>query len=386
MAPRLEKNLKREFGLDPKRAMRELREALKSKQLRPDEFSIRRLAEQVIGYEYVDACRPNGGDEHLTEAATGAVQLATFSSITKELLSAAVMEGYEQEDFVLSKMVKTVPTQFDGERIPGITSIGDQAEIVNEGQPYPTVGFNEDYVETPQTTKRGMKCAVTKEAIFFDRTGLIMDAANKVGLFLGTNKEKRVIDAVIGVTNNYKWKGVSYSTYQASTPWINLKATNNLVDWTNVDASEQLFNNLTDPHTGEPIILSANTILVMPPKAATAKRILNATEVRVGDGASNTVQTVSASPITGYSMVTSRLAYARVVASGASAADGAKWWFHGDFAKAFRYMENWPITVVQAPANSYDDFERDIVMQVRASERGVIAVVEPRAVIKNYDA
>ena len=77
MAPRLEKNLKREFGLDPKRAMRELREALKAKQLRPDEFSIRRLAEQVIGYEYVDACRPNGGDEHLTEAATGAVQMRT---------------------------------------------------------------------------------------------------------------------------------------------------------------------------------------------------------------------------------------------------------------------------------------------------------------------
>ena len=38
---------------------------------------------------------------------------------------------------------------------------------------------------------------------------------------------------------------------------------------------------------------------------------------------------------------------------------------------AFAYMENWPITVVQAPANSEAEFNQDIVARFKASERGI---------------
>jgi hypothetical protein len=71
--------------------------------------------------------------------------------------------------------------------------------------PYPSLGFGEDYIETPQTTKRGFIVPVTKEAIFFDRTNLILQRAAEVGEVLGLNKEKRLIDLLIGATNNYKW-------------------------------------------------------------------------------------------------------------------------------------------------------------------------------------
>ena len=30
---------------------------------------------------------------------------------------------------------------------------------------------------------------------------------------LGLNKEKRLLDLLIGATNNYKWKGAAYNTY-----------------------------------------------------------------------------------------------------------------------------------------------------------------------------
>ena len=82
--------------------------------------------------------------------------------------------------------------------------------------PYPHLGFGEDYIETPSTTKRGFIVPVTKEAIFFDRTHLVLSRAAEVGEVLGLNKEKRLIDLVIGVTNNYKWKGTTYNTYQTS--------------------------------------------------------------------------------------------------------------------------------------------------------------------------
>ena len=50
--------------------------------------------------------------------------------------------------------------------------------------------------------------------------------------------------------------------------------------------------------------------------------------------------------------------------------------------RAFAYMENWPISTIEAPANSHDEFHRDIVRQWRVSERGAAAVLEPRYMVK----
>lgn len=54
----------------------------------------------------------------------------------------------------------------------------------------------------------------------------------------------------------------------------------------------------------------------------------------------------------------------------------------GDFQKAFAYMENWPITVAQSPQNSEADFNSDILVRFKASERGAAAVINPRYVVK----
>jgi hypothetical protein len=248
--------------------------------------------------------------------------------------------------------------------------------------PYPSLGFGEDYIETPSTTKRGYIVPVTKEAIFFDRTHLVLSRAAEVGELLGLNKEKRLLDLVIGATNNYKWLGQSLDTYQTSTPWINVKASNELVDWTNVDAAEQLLADILDPNTGEPVLLEANTVLVMPAYRHAANRVFNALEVRFNPASSATT-TLGVNPLSNYQVVESRLAYRRIIASGQAAADAKKWWFLGDFKKAFAYMENWPITVTQSAQNSEADFSQDIVVRFKASERGAAAVLNPRFVIKS---
>ena len=66
-----------------------------------------------------------------------------------------------------------------------------------------------------------------------------------------------------------------------------------------------------------------------------------------------------------------------------TAAAAKKWWFFGDFSRAFAYMENWPITVTQAPSNSEAEFTQDIVLRFKASERGAAAVLDPRCVVKS---
>ena len=112
---------------------------------------------------------PRQGGACLLEAGDG-VDVTAFSNITGQVVHSRILEAYTQEAFVLSRLVDTIPTRLDGEKIPGIGRIGDEVAEVRPGMPYPSLGFGEDYIETPQTTKRGFIVPVTKEAIFFDRT------------------------------------------------------------------------------------------------------------------------------------------------------------------------------------------------------------------------
>lgn len=350
---------------------------------KPDDFSIRQLFEQFVpdGRELVDSWNPRqGGGVSLLEAGD-AVQTAAFANISGQIVYSSILEKYMAEEFVFSKLIPNQPTQFNGEKIAGIGQIGDGSEAVGEGQPYPTVGVNEDWIETPQTTKRGMIVPITKEAIFFDRTGVLLDRCREVGEWLGVNKEKRAIDCAIDentTTHRYKWRGTSYATYQTTTPWDNVTASNALVDWTDIDAAEQTMAGLIDPNTGEPILVVPKHIIVTRGLLYTAKRIIGATQLRTATPgyatSANPTETEWGNPITGYSVMTSLLLASRL----ATDTD----WFLGDFTKFAKYMENWPLSVVTAAPNSDDEFNRDIVQKFKASERGQFATVEPRAVSK----
>jgi hypothetical protein len=378
------RELKRRYELDgPRQTIAHLTEALEQRHLRPEDFSIRDLAEGLVpdGHEWVRLMDPrSAGSVRILEAGDG-VDVTAFLNITSQVIYSKIMDAYTQEAFVVSRLVDTIPTRLDGEKIPGISGLSAQDQVVHPGMPYPSVGFGEDYIETPSTTKRGFIVPVTKEAIFFDRTHLVLTRAAEVGELLGLNKEKRLIDLVIGATNNYKWLGTTYNTFQAATPWINVKAGNELVDWQNVDVAEQLFSDMLDPNTGEPVLLSANTVLVMPAYRHAAHRVFNALEVRFNPAGSSST-TLAANPLANYQVLDSRLAYRRVINAGTAAVDAKKWWFLGDFKKAFAYMENWPITVTQSAAGSEADFNQDIVVRFKASERGAAAVLNPRFVVK----
>jgi hypothetical protein len=379
------RELKRRYELDgAEQTVGHLSEALGSGHLKPEDFSIRDLAETLVpdGREWVRMLDPrSAGSVSVLEAGDG-VDVTAFLNITGQVIYSKIMEAYTQEAFIVSQLVDTIPTRLDGEKIPGISRLGDEVDEVGPGMPYPHLGFGEDYIETPSTTKRGFIVPVTKEAIFFDRTHLILSRAAEVGEILGLNKEKRLIDLVVGATNNYKWKGTAYDTYQVSSPWVNDSSSNELVDWTNVDAAEQLFADILDPNTGEPVLLRGTTVLVTPAYRLAANRIFNAAQLSfTADGSGTT--TLAANPLSNYRVYDSRLVYRRITAMGTPANDAKKWWFIGDFRRAFAYMENWPITVTQAPVGSEAEFNNDIVLRFKASERGAAAVLNPRYVVRS---
>jgi hypothetical protein len=133
---------------------------------------------------------------------------------------------------------------------------------------------------------------------------------------------------------------------------------------------------MSDPNTGEPISVMPNTIIVPTALKHTARRIVRAVSVEHVDNqaAAATVRTLSASVIDDYRILTSP--YVKQATSSDST------WFVGEPRRAFAYMENWPLTVTQAPDNSEADFTHDIVARFKVSERGAAAVLEPRRMVK----
>jgi len=385
-------------GVGP--TVRHLGDAITAGHLTANDFSIRNLAEALIvdgsgepcGREWVESvCSPRGGGGVTLLEADGAVDSTAFSNITGQIVYGEIMRGYEAAEYIFPKIGRTRDSQFLSEKIPGLTGITeDLSDDIQEGMPYPAVGFGEDYIETPKTTKKGRLINVTKETVFYDRTGLVTDAARSVGELLGLRREKMLCDLLAGVTNNFKWRGTSYNTYQTSAPWINVKATNGITvanGWAQIDAAEQLFTNMLDPHTGEPITVSPNTIVAMPARKHQFRRVLGASQLRGGtDTTATNDATYSPNTVDAYTLVLSKFLYRRIIASGVSASDAADWWFLGDFQKAICWIQNWPMTVLQAPANNEAEFTQDIVLRFRASMKGVYAMMEPRAVVKNYQA
>jgi hypothetical protein len=377
------RELKRRYDLDgAARTVQHLSEALRDRHLRPEDFSIRDLAEALVpdGREWVRLLDPRAGGRVVLREADG-VDVTAFQNITGQLIYSTILDAYQQEAFIASKLVGTIPTKLDGEKIPGVARVDDNVDEVAPGMPYPHLGFGEDYIETPSTAKHGFIVPVTREAIFFDRTHLVLARAAEVGEVLALNKEKRILDVVIGATNPYKSNGSSHNTYQTASPWINTIATNELVDWTDVDAAEQLFADMLDPNTSEPVLVRPTTVLVTPAYRHAAHRVFKAAEIAFTATGAET-QTTAPNPLASYGVFDSRLMYRRIIASGELAADAKKWWFIGDFRRAFAYMENWPITVTQSPAGSEADFAQDIVVRYKASERGAAAVLNPRYVVK----
>lgn len=339
------------------------------------EFSMRDLFEAFVddGSEYLRSCRQtDGGFHHLREAAD-IVDTSKFANINGQIVYTSLIDAYDDPTFIGERLVTNMPTEFNGEKIPGIGRVGDDSESIGEGDEYPRAVIGEEWVETPETIKRGLILDVTLEEIFFDRTGLITSRAADVGRAIRISKEKRILDVVLGITTIYRRNGAAaVATYQDS-DWDNLAASNALVDWTDIEQAELLFDAMTDPNTGEPISVNPTTAIVPTALRHTARNILNATEVRSTAG-TNT-ETLSSSPVQSYTIETNQYVKSR------TSSDST--WFLGEPKKAFAYMENWPLRLQTQDDTSHESFNRDVVARYKASERGAPAVMEPRYMVKS---
>lgn len=359
-------------------------EAIKTKELDVKDLSIRDVAEATLGQDGIRKLAHNNSESAFVavQEAVAPVNMTAFTNITGQMIYQGVYEAYSAPEFIGEKLVTTETSREDNTRVPGLAEIDEDAMVVEEGGEYPDVKFSEDYIDIPQSKKRGLKIGVTREMIFFDRTGQVLEMAQRVGEVLGLNKERRIIDVVTGIDNTYKRKGVTRTTYvsaseDANDPRIN-EITQALTDWNSIDAAMQAFEAMSNDSTKNkrPIMVTPRVMLVTAAKVMTAKNILNSTEIRVTQTGSNT-QTIAANPVAGaVQVLTTPWLKRRLVANSVSASAADKYWWIGDPKRAFRYRTLFPMQVLSA-SHDKDAFERDVVAQYRADERGVAYVYAP---------
>jgi hypothetical protein len=374
-------------------ANHDLRALFEAKEIRPTDIDLGRLFVECFGWHNFVACRNReqlANDvfaRALTEA-EGAVSTAAFTNISGQFVYQTVMDAYTAEESVFRDLIPEAPAStLDGEKIPGVTEIGDEIAVRKEGDPYALAGPGEDWIFTPPIVDRGVIIPLTWEALFNDKTGQVSTRCGDVGKWGGISREKAAIDCCIDenrTDHRYNWKGfgriASYGDNSGFHTWDNLAATNTITDHKNIDTAEQVFNALIDPTTGEPILFDPIHLTCAKQNEQTARRILSSSEIRVTSPgyatAGNPTQTVVKNPYQNkYELKTSRLLGSRM--------NTKTDWYISDWTRYAKCMVAEKANVVQAPANNKDEFERRIVNQWRFNERYNYVVVQPRASVKN---
>lgn len=394
---------------------------LGERSIRPEQFSLRELAEAIIGPSwrvvFDDSQRSNFAQlqraRSLSEA-TGApllestgvgidptafLDINAFSSVVGGLIEVKILEAFQNPELIADRLCPPERTRLNGQKVIGLMPIGDAGRKRLPGETHTRVQFGERYVTTPETRENALAVDVNKEAVFFDLTGDILNMASTVGEALAYRKELEVINTIIGGVNTFNWNGSAYNTYQTSkTLGFTNSITNQLIDWESLQADILQFSRQEDPDTGKRILIRPNTLLVNPGKFMTASLITGASamERRTAPGATQStavslsVAQGAPNPYSGqFNIITSPLLEQQCLASTAngglalSVSDATNTWWMMEAGKAFKYMQNYPLTVTQAAPNQYEMLDRGIIASYFANERGIPAVISPWHAVKN---
>lgn len=376
-------------------------ESIAKGDINPRGISLRGLAEGIIGDDWADQLNRFNGPDRVFMEATEAVDASNFAAITGQILITTVHEKYKLASFIGDQLVSSIPAgqNLSSEIIPWLSDISPSPETVQPGMPYPQTQFSGNYVRIPAIEKVGRICAVTAEMIYSDKTAQALASAESVGNYCGLVREERILNTVLGLTNNYVYGTAAgaestlntYSTTAQSGMtygFINKVGSYALSNWASINTLEQLFYQMKDPNTGKPIDIfgPGMQMLVMPFQKYSASRILNpATTTKNGPYATSgdVEQLESPNPLdNNYGILTSAHARNLLVTSGISATNADKYVYLGNFKKAFVWREAKPMEVVQAPANNWAEFNQDIAVAIKASWWGSAGVMDPRYVVQ----
>ena len=336
------------------------------KKIPPHQWSVRALFEALV----LDGQTVPGIDF----ATPAGIQSTQFPMAIGNLMKRTINKKLQDAAFIGDKLVTVLPSSSQSETLYWVNAL-QGLKRVEEGNEYEASSFGDDYATT-RTEKRGRKILLTKEMIYFDKTGLILQQAQQIGETAGRDKENRIIRSVMGLDGQcYKPKGVATPLYSGALSNITTHAP--LVSPDDVASvllyHQKNFHTEVQDEDGTPLVWVPKYILVSPDKHQAVSRMFGATKFISKDIATNMdMEWNDSSPP--YAVLTTPLWPAAV---------SVDRWYFGDFAGQFVWHENWPISVETIGADSQLSFDRDIVMQARVSYMGDISAWRADLVLRN---
>ena len=241
-------------------------------QVSTEEFSLRDLAEEFLGQEWVGQLH-NGKTSHdaltgLSEALNPVLpssfnDISAFQQTVGGLVEVRILEAYNLPEFIGSNFVEVQPTRVNGGKLIGIPSTKAPQQFTLPGEEMPSVGLRERWAIAPANLKYAQKIALSRESVVYDLSGELLSTAEGVGRVLALGKEVMIGCTVMGINltasqsemlppgftgNSYRYDAQPSdspnNTYQttkgtglsAKYNYINELSTNYLVDYTNLQA------------------------------------------------------------------------------------------------------------------------------------------------------
>ncbi len=332
-----------------------VKELLESKKLDPLKVSFRALYEALVG--------PISSRE-LMEA--GNLTSSAFPNIAGQIISKVMIDAYEQFPKDVDRLVRTVPSKLKTSRIAGWSAIGF-VQQVNEKQDYPEVLPPDEKTQTIKNLKYGGLLSLTREDIFFDQTGELVDRARMIGE-RGAQKRAALIFAAVCDGSGTPANGTALSGAALYTSGNKNLITVNPIGTAGWEAARKKLLDQVDEQ-GEPVwVMGDRPILVVGSTLlATAEKLAKNEHGDLGTANldTNLAQGQFDTMVNPYLPSTS------------------SWWY-GAFKRQFRWEEVWPLEVfTRTGQDTEDGFNADVIQQFKLSFYGGAGAADFRYVIEN---
>jgi hypothetical protein len=324
---------------------------VESKKLVPEQVSLRHL------WEALDV---------ETALEEGNIVSSAFPTIAGQLISTKMIEGYTMWQDDTAKLVTEVPSKLKISNIVGWTNVTG-VERVNERQDYPQLKPPSEKAKTIHNYKYGGLLDLTKEAIFFDQTGELLNQAREVGAAARRKRMRLIWDAIVDANATAYSGGDLYSSGNG-----NVQTANPLGGEGSWETTRAKLMAQTDEN-GEPIwVFGDRPILVVPSGLlATAEKLQ-----KNPTGALGTAN------------LDVNLAQGQfdIVVNPYLSASSTTWWY-GAPSRQFRWETVWPFEVfTRIGQDSEEGFKADVIQQFKASFFGGVGAVDTKYVVQNEAA
>ena len=299
-------------------------------------------------------------EENLTSSA--------FPSISSEIISSAMIEAYQEWPKVGLGLVRVVPSKLKVSLVPGWKAIGTIRQVT-EKEDYIEVIPPDEKTVTIKNSKYGGLLSLTKEDIFFDRTGQLIDRAREIGMEAARFQDQLIMEGVIdkNATVYTPSTGVT-ALYASGNSNLNTGA-GSVLGSAGFEASYIKLLKKTDEQSKKIWVLSDVMQVMVPPDLwPTADKLLRNEYEVAGTAMSTTANFARGKfmPIVNpYQTVTTR-------------------WHMGNFKKQFRWEEVWPLeTYSRVGQDSEDGFKRDVIQSYKCSLFGGVGADDFKYVEQN---